>query len=227
MPSTDTEMPSEGSARRRSMSPGDGQGDDKAAFATEARLRYPHPLPEFNEVFVTWYFAKCGNGFPVEDVRVDLEANAPVCRLFGNERGAGDRDKSRVRLDRDAAWPLLRKLARRAVPAKAQSLHPHDLRHAFVTLSLDAGTSLRDVQDAAGHADPRTTRQYDRARHTWIGTRRTLWLDWWCRSPTSQPRILAFSVSNSVSVRTPCDLRSASLANWSALDVPSPADWRT
>jgi integrase/recombinase XerD len=41
---------------------------------------------------------------------------------------------------------------------------PHDLRHAFVTLSLDAGTSLRDVPDAAGHADPRTTRGYDRAR---------------------------------------------------------------
>jgi integrase/recombinase XerD len=34
-----------------------------------------------------------------------------------------------------------------------------------VTLALDAGVSLRDVQDAAGHADPRTTRRYDRARH--------------------------------------------------------------
>ncbi|MGH2949398.1 MAG: hypothetical protein ACRDPC_24610, partial [Solirubrobacteraceae bacterium] len=31
--------------------------------------------------------------------------------------------------------------------------------------ALDAGVSLRDVQDAAGHADPRTTRRYDRARH--------------------------------------------------------------
>ena len=54
---------------------------------------------------------------------------------------------------------------RTAVPEKADTLHPHDLRHAFVTLSLDAGASLRDVQDAAGHADPRTTRRYDRARH--------------------------------------------------------------
>lgn len=69
------------------------------------------------------------------------------------------------RMDRVAAWRLVRKLARRAVPAKANSLHPHDLRHAFVTLSLDAGASLRDVQDAAGHADPRTTRRYDRARN--------------------------------------------------------------
>jgi len=49
---------------------------------------------------------------------------------------------------------------------KAGSLHPHDLRHAFVTLALDAGVALHRVQDAAGHADPRTTRHYDRARHT-------------------------------------------------------------
>jgi integrase/recombinase XerD len=69
------------------------------------------------------------------------------------------------RFDRVSAWRVLRKLARRAVPEKAESLHPHDLRHAFVTLSLDTGASLRDVQDAAGHADPRTTRRYDRARH--------------------------------------------------------------
>jgi len=68
-------------------------------------------------------------------------------------------------LDRPAVWRTLRRLAATAVPAKAGSLHPHDLRHAFVTLSLDAGASLRDVQDAAGHADPRTTRRYDRARN--------------------------------------------------------------
>ncbi len=68
-------------------------------------------------------------------------------------------------MDRSAAWRVLRRLARKAIPSKAESLHPHDLRHAFVTLSLDAGASLRDVQDAAGHADPRTTRRYDRARN--------------------------------------------------------------
>jgi integrase/recombinase XerD len=30
--------------------------------------------------------------------------------------------------------------------------------------SLDAGVPLRDVQEAASHADPRTTMRYDRAR---------------------------------------------------------------
>jgi site-specific recombinase XerD len=68
-------------------------------------------------------------------------------------------------MDRHAIWRLLRRLAATAVPDKAASIHPHDLRHAFVTLALDTGASLRDVQDAAGHADPRTTRRYDRARH--------------------------------------------------------------
>ena len=31
---------------------------------------------------------------------------------------------------------------------------------------VSADTSLRDVQDSAGHADPRTTRRYDRGRHS-------------------------------------------------------------
>jgi integrase len=38
------------------------------------------------------------------------------------------------------------------------------LRHAFITAALDAGVPLRDVREAASHADPRTTMRYDRAR---------------------------------------------------------------
>jgi hypothetical protein len=44
-------------------------------------------------------------------------------------------------------------------------LHPHMLRHTFLTTMLDAGVDLRDVQIAARHADPRTTMRYDRARN--------------------------------------------------------------
>ena len=63
-------------------------------------------------------------------------------------------------------WHLIRRLAATAgLPADLVSrLGPHALRHSFATLYLDAGGSLRDLQDAMGHADPRTTRRYDRAR---------------------------------------------------------------
>ena len=39
-----------------------------------------------------------------------------------------------------------------------------DRSHTFITAALDAGVPLRDVQEAASHADPRTTMRYDRAR---------------------------------------------------------------
>jgi integrase/recombinase XerD len=67
------------------------------------------------------------------------------------------------RLDRHDAARIVARLARRAGLSKR--ITPHSLRHTMVTLALDAGVSLRDVQDAARHADPRTTRRYDRARH--------------------------------------------------------------
>jgi integrase/recombinase XerC len=72
--------------------------------------------------------------------------------------------KGNGRLTTRSVGRIVKQIAtRRGLPA---DVHPHTLRHAFVTLSLDAGVSLRDVQDAAGHADPRTTRRYDRARYS-------------------------------------------------------------
>jgi site-specific recombinase XerD len=65
------------------------------------------------------------------------------------------------RLDRHAAARIVRRAARRAGISK--HLGPHTLRHAFIT-AVDAGVPLRDVQEAASHADPRTTMRYDRAR---------------------------------------------------------------
>ena len=67
------------------------------------------------------------------------------------------------RLDRHGAGRIVRKVARRAGITKP--VGPHTLRHAFITAaSFNAGVPLRDVQEAASHADPRTTIRYDRAR---------------------------------------------------------------
>jgi integrase/recombinase XerD len=66
------------------------------------------------------------------------------------------------RLDRHGAARVVRRVTRRAGITK--NVSPHTLRHAFITAALDAGVPLRDVQEAASHADPRTTMRYDRAR---------------------------------------------------------------
>jgi integrase/recombinase XerD len=66
------------------------------------------------------------------------------------------------RLARHGAGRIVRRVACRAGITK--TVGPHTLRHAFITAALDAGVSLRDVQEAASHADPRTSMRYDRAR---------------------------------------------------------------
>jgi len=60
------------------------------------------------------------------------------------------------------AFRTVQRLARLASVEGAVS--PHSLRHTHATLALDAGVTLADLQDSMGHADPRTTRRYDRAR---------------------------------------------------------------
>jgi integrase/recombinase XerD len=68
------------------------------------------------------------------------------------------------RMNRHQAARVVRRLARHAGIDK--TISPHSLRHSFITAALDAGVPLRDVQEAASHADPRTTMQYDRARRS-------------------------------------------------------------
>lgn len=70
-------------------------------------------------------------------------------------------------LTRSGAARIVRRVAKAAVVE--HRISPHSLRHTFVTLSLEAGVPLHVVQDGAGHADPRTTRRYDRARHSLDG----------------------------------------------------------
>jgi integrase len=73
-------------------------------------------------------------------------------------------DSASERLDRHAAGRIVRRVARQAGITKP--VGPHTLRHAFITAALDAGVPLRDVQEAASHADPRTTMRYDRGRQS-------------------------------------------------------------
>jgi integrase/recombinase XerD len=68
------------------------------------------------------------------------------------------------RVDPSAVFRLVRRTARAAGLPDADLVSPHSLRHTVATAALDAGAPLRDVQDLLGHADPRTTRRYDRSR---------------------------------------------------------------
>ncbi|MDP9094792.1 MAG: tyrosine-type recombinase/integrase [Actinomycetota bacterium] len=86
------------------------------------------------------------------------------------DRAVGDRaagpillNRRGARMDRHAAIRRLHRL-QKVAGVRIARMHPHMLRHTFVTTMLDAGVDLRDTQIAARHADPRTTMRYDRAR---------------------------------------------------------------
>jgi integrase/recombinase XerD len=60
----------------------------------------------------------------------------------------------------------------RATAVGAKHVHPHSFRAAFITAGYDAGLPERDIQASAHHADPSTTRRYDRhARGRTVATK--------------------------------------------------------
>ncbi len=82
--------------------------------------------------------------------------------VAGRTSGPILRSRYGARMTRKAADRIVKKIAKRC--GITQRIHPHALRHTYVTTMPDAGVPLRDVQIAARHADPRTTTRYDRAR---------------------------------------------------------------
>lgn len=104
-----------------------------------------------------------GKGGKTRTVVVDPETGRALdAYLNGRTAGALFATASGNRMDQAAVWRLIRRLARAAGIPAADRLSPHSLRHSSITLALEHGSPLRDVQDLAGHASPETTRRYDR-----------------------------------------------------------------
>lgn len=105
-------------------------------------------------------------------VRHDLEANLrQYLAGVGVEPGRGDEPLFRTacrRTDRLTANALTGEDVCRLVKRRLKSaglppqFSPHSFRVATITDLLTLGVPLEDVQYLAGHADPRTTRLYDR-----------------------------------------------------------------
>jgi integrase/recombinase XerD len=80
--------------------------------------------------------------------------------LFRPVRGNREGQDERRHLHPDVIDRILRKYAKRIGLDRGYSAH--SMRATFITTALDNGASLEDVQSAAGHADPSTTKLYDR-----------------------------------------------------------------
>ena len=80
--------------------------------------------------------------------------------LFRPLRGNAKPHDPVGRLDPDAINRLVRKCA--AAIGLARGYSAHLMRATFITTALESGAQLGDVQKAAGHRDPSTTKLYDR-----------------------------------------------------------------
>ncbi len=80
--------------------------------------------------------------------------------LFRPLRGNAKPLDAAGRMDPDAIDRLVRKYA--AGIGLGRGYSAHSMRATFITIALENGAQLEDVQKAAGHRDPSTTKLYDR-----------------------------------------------------------------
>ncbi|WP_372338924.1 tyrosine-type recombinase/integrase [Actinoplanes sp. RD1] len=123
------------------------------------------------------------------DRAVGERLNGPILR---NTIGA--------RMDRHAATRRLKHLAATA-GIRMPKMHPHMLRHTFVTTMLDARVSLRDVQIAARHADPKPPCATTEPVRTSTGTPTTSSLPTWPPAHNNERRTRASESTESRLVR--------------------------
>jgi integrase/recombinase XerD len=84
----------------------------------------------------------------------------PDAPLFRPLRGNSKPLNPKCHMDPDAIDRLVRKYAAKIGLGRGYSAH--SMRATFITTALDNGAKLEDVQKAAGHRDPSTTKLYDR-----------------------------------------------------------------
>jgi integrase/recombinase XerD len=80
--------------------------------------------------------------------------------MFRPLKHNGKRQEERRRMDPDAVDRVVRKHA--AALGLDRGYSAHSMRATFITTALENGAQLEDVQQAAGHRDPSTTKLYDR-----------------------------------------------------------------
>lgn len=83
---------------------------------------------------------------------------------YGRTAGPVFLTREGTRMDKAAANRVLKRLAKEIGVTKRVSFH--SLRHSFITLALDAGVPVRDVQNSVGHRDSRQVAYYDRNKNS-------------------------------------------------------------
>jgi integrase/recombinase XerD len=81
--------------------------------------------------------------------------------LFRPLNHNGKQKEKRRRMDPDAIDRIVRKYATTELGLD-RDYSAHSMRATFITTALENGAALEDAQKAAGHADPGTTKLYDR-----------------------------------------------------------------
>lgn len=104
-----------------------------------------------------------GKGAKPADIPLPIPVLRAVRQVIG-ERTSGPLLRTRTgrRMDRPAAARTVSRLARQC--GITHPISPHGLRRTFCTSGLIAGVSIRDMQHAMRHSDPRTTLRYDMAK---------------------------------------------------------------
>ena len=85
------------------------------------------------------------------------DLDGPMFRPLSRNRKC---QEPRRHMDPDAIDRVLRKYA--GAIGLTRGYSAHSMRATFITTALENGATLDDVQRAAGHAEPRTTKLYDR-----------------------------------------------------------------